>query len=74
MGIPKTIVQQILHEDLRKWKLCAQFVPHTLTAEQNEQHLRNAYDLIETIKRDPHFLDSIISDDESWCNFSSSSK
>ncbi len=23
MGIPKTIAQQILREDLRKWKLCA---------------------------------------------------
>ncbi len=31
-GIPKTIVQQILYEDLQKRKLCTWFVPHTLTA------------------------------------------
>ncbi len=32
MGIPKTIVQQILCEDLQKWKLTMRFVPHALTA------------------------------------------
>ncbi len=38
-GTPKTIVQQILHEDLQKRKLCVWFVMHTLTAEQKEQRL-----------------------------------
>ncbi len=32
-GIPKTIVQQILHEDLQEWKLRVLFVPHALIAE-----------------------------------------
>ncbi len=36
-GIPKTIVQLILCEDLQKWKLCTWFVPHALTAKQKEQ-------------------------------------
>ncbi len=30
IGIPKTIMQQILRADLQKWELCAQFVPHAL--------------------------------------------
>ncbi len=42
------------------------FVPHASTAEQKEQHLNHAYDLIETIKSGPNFLDSIITDDKSW--------
>ncbi len=37
--IPKTIVQQILRDDLQKQKLCVRFVPHALTAEQKEQRL-----------------------------------
>ncbi len=49
-GMQKTIVQQILCEDLQKRKLCAQFVPHVLTAEQKEQRFNHAYGLIETIK------------------------
>ncbi len=49
-------MQQILREDLQKWKLCAWYVPHTLTAEYKKQCLNNAYDLIETIKSDPNFL------------------
>ncbi len=32
-AIPKTIVQQILREDLQKQKFCAWFVLHALTAE-----------------------------------------
>ncbi len=32
LGIPKTIVQQILREDLQKLKLCVWFVSHALTA------------------------------------------
>ncbi len=66
-GIPKTIVQQILREGLQKWKLCTWFVPHALTAEQKEQSLNHAYNLIETIKSNPNFLDSIITGYESWC-------
>ncbi len=67
MGIPKTIVQQILRKDLQKWKLSTQFVPHTLMAKQKEQYLNHSFDLIETIKSDPNFLDSIIMGDECWC-------
>ncbi len=66
-GIPKTVVRQILWEDLQKQKLCTQFVPHALTAEQKEHCLNRAYDLIEMIKSNPNFLDLIITGDGSWC-------
>ncbi len=66
IGIPKTIAQLILREDLPKWKLCVWFVPHALIAEQKEQCLNHAYNLIETSKSDPNFLDCIITGDLSW--------
>jgi hypothetical protein len=34
LNIPKTVVLWILKEDLGKRKLCACFVPHSLTPEQ----------------------------------------
>ncbi len=63
LDIPKTIVQQILREDLQKWKLHARFVPYELTAEQKEQCLNHTYNLIEMIKNGPNFLDFIITGD-----------
>jgi len=36
LNIPKTVVLRILKEDLGKRKLCAHFVPHSLTLEQRE--------------------------------------
>ena len=36
LNIPKTVVFQILKEDLEKRKLCANFVPQFLTPEQRE--------------------------------------
>jgi hypothetical protein len=36
LNIPKTVVLQILKEGLVKRKLCARFVPHSLTPEQRE--------------------------------------
>ncbi len=67
MGIPKSIVQQILREDLQKRNLCVWFVPRALTAKQKEQRHNHTYELIETIERNLNFLDSIITSDESWC-------
>ncbi len=61
MGISKTIMQQILCEDLQKRILYVQFVPYTLTAKQKEQRLNHTWD------RDPNFSGSIIIGDESWC-------
>ncbi len=65
--IPKTIVQKILCEDLQKWKLCFGLCHMHWQPNKKNQRLNHAYDLIETIKRDPNFLHSIITGDESWC-------
>jgi exoribonuclease II len=39
LNIPKTVVLRILKEDLGKRKLCAYFVPHSLTPEQREDRV-----------------------------------
>ena len=46
LNIPKAIVLRILNEDLGKSKLCACFVPHSLTAEQKEARVTSCQDII----------------------------
>ncbi|GFT15152.1 histone-lysine N-methyltransferase SETMAR [Nephila pilipes] len=57
----------IMTEDLKKKKLCARFVPHTLTTEQKEHRIASSEDLIATADEDPNFLKTIVTGDESWC-------
>ncbi|GFS68826.1 uncharacterized protein NPIL_73671 [Nephila pilipes] len=54
-------------EDLKKKKLCARFVPHTLTTEQKEHRIASSEDLIAAADEDPNFLKTIVTGDESWC-------
>jgi hypothetical protein len=44
LNIPKTVVLGILKEDLGKRKLCAHFVPHSLTLEQREDQVTSCQD------------------------------
>jgi len=48
LNIPKTVVSQILEEDLGKRKLYAHFVPHSLTPEQREDRVTSCQDIIAT--------------------------
>jgi len=66
-GIPKTIVQRIIREDLGKRKLCARFVPHALTTEQRQRRVSHTEDLLQMVNNTPNFFKKIITGDESWC-------
>ncbi|GFU08358.1 FLJ37770-like protein [Nephila pilipes] len=57
----------IMTEDLKKKKLCACFVPHTLTTEQKEHRIASSEDLIAAANEDRNFLKTIVTGDESWC-------
>jgi histone-lysine N-methyltransferase SETMAR len=46
LNIPKTVVLRILKEGLGKRKLCARFVPHSLTPEQREDRVTSCKDII----------------------------
>jgi len=46
LHVPKTMVLRILEEDLGKRKLCARFVPHSLTPERKEDRVTYCQNII----------------------------
>ena len=67
LSIPKTVVLQIMKEDLGKRKLGAHFVPHCLTPEQKEDRVTSCQDIIAMADADKKNLNKIIKGDETWC-------
>jgi [histone H3]-lysine36 N-dimethyltransferase SETMAR len=65
--INKETIRAILHEDLKKRKVCAKFVPHSLTDEQKSSRIAHCTDIISTARNDVNFLKSIVTGDETWC-------
>jgi hypothetical protein len=66
LNIPKTVVLWILKEDLGKRKLCAHFVPHSLTLEQREDRVTSYQDIIAMADAGKNFFNKIITGDEPW--------
>jgi hypothetical protein len=67
LNIPKTVVIRILKEDLGKRKLCAHFVPHSLTPEQRENRVTSCQDIIVMADGDKIFFNKIITREETSC-------
>jgi len=67
LNIPKTVVLQILKEDLGKRKLCAYFVLHSLTPEQREDRVTSCQVIIAMADADKHFLTKLLQEIETWC-------
>jgi histone-lysine N-methyltransferase SETMAR len=67
VNIPKTVDLRILKEDLGKRKLCARFVPHSLTTEQREDRVTSCQDIIAMADADKTFLNKIMTGDDTWC-------
>ena len=67
LNIPKTVVLWILKEDLGKRKLCARFVPHSLTPEQRKVRVTSCQDIIAMAYADESFFNKLITGDETWC-------
>jgi hypothetical protein len=59
LNLPKTVVRRILKEDLGKSKLCARFVPHSLTPEKREDRVMSCQDTIAMADADIIFLSNI---------------
>jgi hypothetical protein len=66
ININKETIRQILHEDLRKRKICVKFVPHSLRDEQKQRRLTSCQDFIQTCQENPRFLDCIVTGDGPW--------
>jgi hypothetical protein len=67
LNIPKTVVLWILKEDLGRRKMCARFVPHSLTPEQREDGITSCQDITVMADADKNFFNKIIMGDETWC-------
>jgi hypothetical protein len=66
-NIPKTVVLWILKEDLGQRKLCACFVPCSLTREQREDRVTSCHNIITMADADKNFFNKIIMGDKTWC-------
>jgi len=64
LNIPKTVFLRILKGDLGKRKLCARFVPFSLTPEQREDRVTSCQDIITMADEDRFFFNKIIAGDE----------
>jgi hypothetical protein len=60
LNIPKSVVLQILKEGSRKRKLCARFVPHSLTPEQREDGATSGQDIIAMADENTKFFNKIL--------------
>jgi len=67
LNFPKTVVLLILKEDLGKRKLCARFIPHSLTPEQREDRVTSCQGIVVMTVADKTFFNKIITGDETWC-------
>ena len=65
-GISVCSCNTILTDDLHMNRVCAKFVPRSLTDDQREQRQTIARDLFERSCEDVQFLKSIVTGDESW--------
>jgi hypothetical protein len=63
LNILKTVVLPILKDDLGKRKLCAHFIPQSLTPEQRQDR----QDIITMADADKNFFKKIVMGDETWC-------
>jgi hypothetical protein len=57
----KETIRQILHEDLRRGKICAKSVPHRLADEQKQRRLASRQGFIQACQDNTSFLDCIFS-------------
>jgi hypothetical protein len=55
LNIPKTVVLRVLKDYLGKRKLCASFVPHSLTLEQREDRVTSCRGIIAMADADNFF-------------------
>jgi hypothetical protein len=56
LKIPKTVILRILKENLGKRKLCASFVPQSLTPEQSGDRVTSCQGIIAMVDADKNIL------------------
>ena len=70
-GISKGSVQTILKKRLALRKVCARWVPHSLTEEQKTQRLKCGRELLKTYKGcNSRVISNLLTGDETWVHMS----
>jgi hypothetical protein len=67
LNILKIVVLRILKDDLEKRKLCARFVPHSLTPEQREERVTSFQDIIAMADAEKILFNKIITEYNTGC-------
>jgi len=65
INIDKETVRQILHNNFNMIKVCSKKVPRLFTPEQREIRVNICADILQNIENDPHFLENVITRNES---------
>ena len=66
VGLPKSIVHEIITTELQMRKVCAKLVPKVLTNEQKESRVSISRGLLDRVTGDTEFLEQVITGDETW--------
>jgi len=66
VGLPKSIVHEIVTTELQMRKVWANLVPKVLTHEQKESRVLISRELLDRVRGDPDFLEQVITGDERW--------
>ncbi|EGI60232.1 PREDICTED: putative uncharacterized protein FLJ37770 [Acromyrmex echinatior] len=59
-------VHEIVTENLQMRKVCAKIVPKVLTEDQKELRVSRCQELLDLIQKEPDFLNSVVTGDETW--------
>ena len=62
-------VHTIIREELKRWKICAKFIPRVLREDQKERRCHDSREMVELINSGPAVLDALVTCDESWIYF-----
>ncbi|XP_054717601.1 histone-lysine N-methyltransferase SETMAR-like [Uloborus diversus] len=66
LNLPKTIVHEIVSEELGMRKICAKLEPKVLTDAQKTHRLEVSKEMKKMCRDNTNFLDNVITGDESW--------
>ena len=66
MGLPKSIVHEIVTTELQVRKVCAKLVAKVLIDEQKENRVSISRELLDRVRGNPDFLEQVITGDETW--------
>ncbi|XP_031338864.1 histone-lysine N-methyltransferase SETMAR-like [Photinus pyralis] len=66
LNLTHTTVHQILTNELGMRKICAKMVPKNSSQDQKNIRKERCPDFLDSIENDPHFLERVITGDESW--------